>query len=73
MQGLRFLREEFYFLQRFKHALPIFDKRFARVWFKLFAFYGKNFTSYSVLNPIFRSLGKFSHLKDARSLPFTRI
>ena len=68
MQGLCFLREEFYFLQRFKHALPIIDKRFWRVRFKVFAFYGKNFTSYSVLNPLFRSLGRFSHLKDATSL-----
>ena len=31
MQGLRFLREEFYFLQHFKRALPIIDKKI-RAW-----------------------------------------
>ena len=39
MQGLRFLREDFYFLQRFKHALPIIDYKFARERCKVFAFY----------------------------------
>ena len=29
MQGLRFLCKQFNFLQRFKHALPIIDYKFA--------------------------------------------
>ena len=65
MQGLRFLREEFYFLQRFKHAIPIIDWKFACERCMFFACYAKNFTFHcSVLNTIYRSFSEFSYLKD---------
>ena len=44
MQGLHFIHEEFYILQRFNHALPIIDLKFARESSKVFTFYVKNFT-----------------------------
>ena len=67
MQGLCVLRERFFILQRFEHALPIINWKFECERCKVFAFYAKNFTSYSVLNTLFQSFSKFSHLKDARS------
>ena len=73
MQSLRFLREEFYFLQGFKHALPIIDKKFARQRCEVYAFDANNFTLYSFFNTLFQSLIKNLHLKDARSSFFTRI
>ena len=41
MQSLQSLREVFYFFQRFKHARPIVDQKFAREWCNVFAFYVK--------------------------------
>ena len=67
MQGLCVLCEKIFILQRFKHALPIINWKFAGEKCKVSACYAKNFTFYSVLNTLFRSLSKFSHLKDARS------
>ena len=58
MQGLRFLCEEFYFLQRFKHALPIIDYKFAREKCKVLAFCAKSFSFYRVLNTLYQSLIK---------------
>ena len=43
MQGLCFLRKKFYFSQRFKHALPIIDKKFVREICKVCAFWLKIF------------------------------
>ena len=68
MQGLRFLRKEFYFLQRFKHALPIIDYKFARERCKVLAFCAKSFSFYSVFNTLYQSSIKNSRVKDARSV-----
>ena len=73
MQGLRFLREEFYFLQGFKHALPIIDKKIARQRCKVYVFYAKNLRYYSVLNTLYQSLIKSLRVKDARSSLLTQI
>ena len=70
MQGLRFLRNKFYFSQRFKHALPIIDKKIGREICKACAFCMKNFSFYSVLNTLYQSLIENSRVKDARSLLF---
>ena len=40
---------------------------------RVLAFYANNFTFHSVVNTLFQSLSKFWHLKDERSLLFTRI
>ena len=65
MGGLRFLRKEFYFLQLFKHAIPIIDWKFACERCMFFACYAKNFNfQWSVLNTLYRSMSEFSHLKD---------
>ena len=43
MQGLLLLYEEFYILQRFKHALPIIYLKFARESSKVFIFLCEEF------------------------------
>ena len=69
---LRFLRKKFYFLQRFKHTLPIIDKKFVREICKVCAFCVKDFSFYSVLNTLYQSSIENLGVKDARSLLFTR-